>query len=86
MELSTVALAKIVTNQTTERPPAPAPLPEGYQLGPLDICNGRGRSHWNMPGNVDYRYECGQVGFQARLFRPGYYTIVLPICSSLVSK
>jgi hypothetical protein len=52
MELSTDALAKIVPNQTAERPPGP-PLPEGYQLGPLDI--GWGKGHRNMPGNVNYR-------------------------------
>jgi hypothetical protein len=54
-QLTTDALAKIVTNQTAERPPGP-PLPDDYQLGPLDICNGRGKSHWNLAGNVNFRY------------------------------
>lgn len=53
--LSIQAMAVIVATETADRPPGPL-LSEHYQLGPLDICNGRGKAHWNMPGNVAFRY------------------------------
>lgn len=35
--------------------PASTPFPSSYQPRTRDICNGRGKSHWNLPGNKAFR-------------------------------
>lgn len=36
------------------RPPGPQ-LPTSYQFRDKDVCSGRGKKNWNLPGNVKYR-------------------------------
>lgn len=37
-----------------DRPPGP-PLPMNYRPTDRDVCSGRGKKHWNLPGNIAFR-------------------------------
>lgn len=46
--------AALTAMATKDRPQGP-PLPIEYQPTHRDVCSGRGKKHWNLPGNIAFR-------------------------------